>query len=137
MTLKLVVELEKAEIVPKKQLSVLVIESLPNKHFIRDKSIDKSRLAVTNDVFIKENLTLVYSRIAYDCRKLKCQNLISKTYTTNGMVHLIGNNIKRGKSVKVLHIQTVLNLFPVEFKVSNNEEEDVNELANESYQSSY
>ena len=101
------------------------------------KSIDKSTLAVTDNVFIEENLTLVYSRIAYDCRKLKCQNLISKTYTTNGMVHLIGNNIKRGKSVKVLHIQTVLNLFPVEFKVSNNEEEDVNELANESYQSSY
>ena len=101
------------------------------------KSIDKSTLAVTNDVFIKENLTLVYSRIAYDCRKLKRQNLISKTYTTNGMVHLIGNNIKRGKPVKVLHMQTLLNLFPVEFKASNNEEQYVNELANESYQSSY
>ena len=101
------------------------------------KSTDKSTLAVTNDVFIKENLTLVYSRIAYDCRKLKRQNLISKTYTTNDMVHLISNNIKRGKPVKVLHMQTLLNLFPVEFKASNNEEEDVNELANESYQSSY
>ena len=53
------------------------------------------------------------------------------------MVHLIGNNNKRGKPVKVLHIQTLLNLFPVEFKASNNEEEDVNELADESYQSSY
>ena len=37
MTSKLVVELEKAEIVLKKQLSVLIIESLPNKHFIRKK----------------------------------------------------------------------------------------------------
>ena len=53
------------------------------------------------------------------------------------MVCLISNNIKRGKPVKVLHMQTLLNLFPVEFKVSNNEEQYVNELANESYQSSY
>ena len=77
------------------------------------------------------------NRIAYNCRKLKCQNFISKTYTVNGMVCLISNNIKRGKPVKVLHMQTLLNLFPVEFKASNNEEQYVNELANESYQSSY
>ena len=35
-------------------------------------------------------------------------------------------------------MQTLLNLFPdVEFEASNNEEEDVNELADKSYQSSY
>ena len=35
-------------------------------------------------------------------------------------------------------MQTLLNLSTdVEFEASNNEEEDVNELANESYQSSY
>ena len=83
---------------------------------------------------IKENLSPVNNRIAYNCRKLNCQNLISKKYTINGMVHLISNNIKRGKPV----MQTLLNLSTdVEFEASNNEEEDVNELANESYQSSY
>ena len=34
-------------------------------------------------------------------------------------------------------MQTLLDLFPdVEFEASNNEEDDVNELADESYQSS-
>ena len=50
------------------------------------------------------------------------------------MVHLISNNIKRGKPV----MQTLLNLSTdVESEASNNEEVDVNELADESYQSSY
>ena len=54
------------------------------------------------------------------------------------MIHLISNNLKRGKPIKSLHMQTLLNLFPdVEFEQSNNEEEDVNELADESYKSSY
>ena len=35
------------------------------------KSIDKSALGLTNDVFINENLTPVNNRIAYNCRKLK------------------------------------------------------------------
>ena len=39
----------------------------------------------------------------------KCQNLITKTHTVNGMVHLISNNIKRGKPVKVLLMQTLPN----------------------------
>ena len=59
-------------------------------------------------------------------------------YTVNGMVHLISNNIKKGKPVKVLHMQTLLDLFPdIEFEGSNNKEEGVNELADESYHSSY
>ena len=54
------------------------------------------------------------------------------------MVYLISHNIKRGKPVKVLHMHTLLNLFPdVEFEVSSNKEGVVNELADESYQSSY
>ena len=57
-------------------------------------------------------------------------------YTVNCMVHLISNSIKSGKPVKALHMQTLLNLFPdVEFEASNNEEEDVNELADESQSS--
>ena len=62
---------------------------------------------------------------------------MSNTYTVNGMVYLISNNIERRKPVKVLHMQTLLNLFPdVEFEASNNEEEVLNELVDESYHSS-
>ena len=54
------------------------------------------------------------------------------------MVYLISNNIKRGKPVQVLHMQILHNLFPdTEFEASNNEKEVVNELAEESCQSSY
>ena len=89
-------------------------------------------------MFINENLTPVNNRIAYNCRKLKRQNLISKTYTVNGMVCLISNNIKRGKPVKVLHMQTLFNLFSdAEFEASSDEEEVVNQSADECYQSSY
>ena len=35
------------------------------------KSIDKSLLGRTNDVFINKNLTPADNRIAYNCRKLK------------------------------------------------------------------
>ena len=95
----------------------------------------KSALGLTNDVFINEILTPVNNRIAYNCRKLKRQNLISKTYTINGIVYLISTNIKRGKPVQVLLMQTLLNLFPdIEFEASINEEEVINELSDEYYQ---
>ena len=119
------------------------IVRFPNRKFAKQalynskklKSVDKSTLGLTNDVFINENLTPMNNRIiACNCRKLKRQNLISNTYTVNGMVYLISSNIKTGKPVKVLHMQTLLNLFPdVEFEASSNEEEVVNELADESY----
>ena len=53
------------------------------------------------------------------------------------MTNLISKNIKRGKPVRVLHMQTVLNLLQdVEFEASNNEEKDENELADKFYQPS-
>ena len=64
------------------------------------KPIGKSTLGFNNDVFINENLTPVNNKIAYNCRKLNRQNLILKTYTINGTVHIVSNNIKRGKPVK-------------------------------------
>ena len=69
------------------------------------------------------------------------------------MVHLISNNIKNeqeekrkvSKETEILKMknelkfsQILLSLFPdVEFEAGNNEEDDVNELVDESYQSSY
>ena len=107
ITLKLVIELEKAEIVLEQ-----TIARFTNRKFVKQalyirnklKSIDKSTLGLTKVVFINKNLTPENNRIAYNCRKPKRQNLISKTYTVNGVVQLISNNIKRGKPVKVLHM---------------------------------
>ena len=103
MTSKLVIELEKAKIVPTKTVVCFF-----NRKFARQalynrkklKSMDKSTLGLTNDVSINENSTPVSNRIAYNCRKLKHQNLISKTYTVNGMVHLSATTLKEENQVK-------------------------------------
>ena len=63
---------------------------------------------------------------------------MSKTYTVNGTVHLLSDNIKNAKPVKVLHMKSLIYLFPdFVFHVKNNESDNANDLANESYQSSY
>ena len=59
------------------------------------KLIDKSSLGLNNNVFVNENFTPVNSKIVYNCRKLKRNNLISKTYTVNGTVHLISDKKKK------------------------------------------
>ena len=61
-------------------------------------------------------------------------NLISKTYTVNGTVNLISDNIKNGKPVKVLHMKL---LFYFKFDVISKEDDNVNDFGDESYQSSY
>ena len=53
-------------------------------------------------------------------------------------VHLISDNTKNGKPVKVLHMKLLIYLFPdFEFDVRNNESDDANDLPHQSYQSSY
>ena len=74
MTLRLVIELGKAEIVQKKNKCPFsrrkfAKQALYNRK--KMKSIDKSTLGRTNDVFINKNLTPADNRIAYNCRKLK------------------------------------------------------------------
>ena len=59
------------------------------------KLIVKSSLGLNNNVFVNENFTPVNSKIVYNCRKLKRNNLISKTYTVNGTVHLISDQKKK------------------------------------------
>ena len=73
-----------------------------------------------------------------NCRKLKSNNLISNRFTVNSTVHLISDNIKNGKPVKVLHMKSLIYLFlDFKFDVRNNESDDANNLAVVSYQSSY
>ena len=102
------------------------------------KLIDKSSLGLNNNVFVNENFTPVNSKIFYNCRKLKRNNLISKTYTVNGTVHLISDQKKKnGKPVKTLDIKSLIYLLPdFKFRVKN-EIDDANNLADKSHQSSH
>ena len=91
-----------------------------------------------NNVFINENLTHLNNKIADNCRKLKHSHVISKTYMINGIVNLISDNIINGEPVKALRMEFLIYLFPnFELDLRNNEGDDENDLANESYQSKY
>ena len=109
-------QIGKAETIKKKQLFDLPIENLTKKLFTRKKlkSIDKSSLGLNNNnIVINENITPVNNKIADNCRKLKRNNSISKTYTVNGTVHLIIDKIKNEKPLKVLHMKSLFNYFPI------------------------
>lgn len=63
------------------------IARFTNRKFVKEalynrkklKAMDKSSLGLNNNLFITENLTPVNNKIVYCCRKLKCNNLISKS----------------------------------------------------------
>lgn len=89
-------------------------------------------------MFVNENLSPINNKIAYNCRIQKCNNLIFRTYTVNGTVHLISDQKKKnGKPVKTLDIKSLIYLLPdFKFRVKN-EIDDANNLADKSHQSSH
>ena len=66
MTWRLVIESEKAEIFRFFSNRKFAKQALYNRKKL--KSIDKSTLGPTNNVFINENLSLVNNRISDNCR---------------------------------------------------------------------
>ena len=61
-------------------------------------------------IFISENLTNYNNMLAYKCRKLKRAEAILNTYTRDGVVTI---SIKENeKPKKILHMQTLYDLFP-------------------------
>ena len=69
------------------------------------KNIDKSSIGLSNssDIFINENLTLANSKLAFHCRKLKREGFV---------VCITSKNVQNGKTIKVLHLNTLVDLFP-------------------------
>ena len=84
------------------------------------------------NIFINENLTPMNNKIAFHCRKLKCNGQIDKTYWRDGVIHIASSNIRDGKVIKILHMSMLLDIFPdFNFDPDAREEEH-----NESLQSS-
>ena len=100
------------------------------------KTIDKSSIGLQNaTIFLNENLTPENNKIAYCCRKLKCDGTISKTYTSNGTNIICCNILENGKPQKVHHVNDLCIMFPdINFGNNNNDSDDP---ANKSLQSSY
>ena len=58
-------------------------------------------------MFINENLTPTNSKLAFNCRKLKRDGHIEKTYKRNGVVC-----IQHSRVYKILYITILFNMFP-------------------------
>ena len=53
------------------------------------KNFDGSGIGMPNTkIFVNENLTNSNHQLAYNCRKLKREKLISKRYSSNGIIHI-------------------------------------------------
>ena len=103
------------------------------------KNIDKAALEMQNAMlFLNENLSEENNKIAFLCRKLKREGVITNTYTANGIVRLSCVSIKNGRIQKVPHISYLFENFPdFDFGLENNENDDESEVADVSLQSSY
>ena len=61
-------------------------------------------------IFVNKNLTNYNQQLAFNCRKLKREKIISKTYSSNGIIHIA--KILGGKPVKFFRKSKVDELFP-------------------------
>ena len=69
-------------------------------------------LLTTTYIYINENLTKANNTIAYNCRKLKLNGMIDKNYSREGVIHISSPTIRNGKLIKVLHMNTLFDMFP-------------------------
>ena len=66
------------------------------------KNFDGSGIGMPNTkIFVDENLTISNHQLAFNCRKLEREKLISKTYSSKGIIHIV--QIHGNKPIKVFH----------------------------------
>ena len=61
-------------------------------------------------IFVNENLANFNYQLAFNCCKLKRGKLISKRYSSNGIIHIV--QILGNKPIKVFHQSKLDELFP-------------------------
>ena len=96
------------------------------------KTIDKTSIGLQNGtIFLNENLTPENNKVAYHCRKLKCNGTISKAYTSNGTNIICCNILENGKPQKVYHVNDLCVMFP-DINFSNDDNDYSGDPAKES-----
>ena len=74
------------------------------------KNFDRPGIGMSNTkIFVNENWTNFNYQLAFNCRKLKREKLISKTYSLNGINHTV--QILGNKLIKVFHQSKLDELF--------------------------
>ena len=84
--------------------------SLKNRKKLTSVDANKLGLPRISKVFINENLLLYFSKIAFNCRKLKRAGKIMKVYFHEGITHIVTTVQEKPK--KIYHINDLSNLFP-------------------------
>ena len=84
--------------------------TLKNRKKLRSVDANKLGLPRTSKVFINENLSPYFSKIAFNCRKLKRAGKIMKVYSREGIIHIVRTVQEKPK--KIYHINDLSNLFP-------------------------
>ena len=54
-----------------------------------------------NKIFVNENLTNYNHQLTFNCRKPNREELVLKTYSSNGIIHIV--QIFGNKPIKVFH----------------------------------
>ena len=94
----------------KKTIVRFINRKYAKKAFLNRKILGKN--VTYNNIFINENITKTNNLIAYNCRKLKRNGMIDKSYSREGVIHISSPQISNGKVIKVLHMNTLFDLFP-------------------------
>ena len=78
------------------------------------KNINRSSIGLSNsgNIFINENLAPMNNKLAFYCRKLKRDGYIEKTFLREDVFCIRGSSIENGKTIKVLHFNTLFEYFP-------------------------
>ena len=66
------------------------------------KNFDGSGISIPNTkIFVDENVTISNHQLAFNCRKLEREKHTSKTYSSNGIIHIV--KIHGNKPINVFH----------------------------------
>ena len=60
-------------------------------------------------LFVSESLTPMNESIAFNCRKLKCKELIHSCYSRNGIINI--KMTDKSRPIKTFHIKRLVNFF--------------------------
>lgn len=99
--------------------------ALKNRKKLRSVDANKLGLPRTSKVFINENLSPYFSKIAFNCRKLKRAGKIMKVYSHEGIIHIVRTVQEKPK--KIYHINDLSNLFP-DFDFEDDKSHDVSSV---------
>ena len=84
--------------------------ALKNRKKLRLVDASKLGLPGRSRLFINENLSPYFNKIAYQCRRLKREGKIMKVYSHEGIVHIVRSVQEKPK--KIIHMSDLKDMFP-------------------------